>query len=380
MSITRDQVVAVLNGVRDPKSGRGIVDSGLVQGLAVRDDRVGFMIEVAPDMAQFYEATRAAAEAAVRGVRGVEAVTAVLTAHGEPPKAEPTRARPAKASAGLRSEIDPQRSAQTQSVPGVRAIIAVASGKGGVGKSTVAVNLALALLRLGKRVGLLDADIYGPSIPQLLKLTERPTSRDGKKLTPPEPYGLKAMSIGLLIDRDAPAVWRGPVATGALHQLLTQVDWGDLDVLLIDMPPGTGDIHLSLAQRVALSGAIIVSTPQDVALLDARKGIAMFRKVEVPILGIIENMSTYICPNCGHEEHLFGHGGARRTADEFDTEFLGEVPLHLAIRESSDAGAPIVASQPESPQAKAFFAIAERVAARLDAGATVKPAPRIVMA
>ncbi len=339
-------------------------DAGLVQGLVVKDDRVAFMIEVPPADAERYAATRDAAEAAVKAMRGIGGVTVVLTAHGGPPAAKPAARAP-----------EPRQSAQ--GIPGVKAIVAVASGKGGVGKSTVAVNLALALMQMGKRVGLMDADVYGPSVPQLLALSGRPQA-DGKMLRPMERYGLKAMSLGLLLDRDAPAVWRGPVATGALNQLLTQVAWGDLDILLIDMPPGTGDIHLSVAQRVALAGAVIVSTPQDIALLDARRGIAMFRKVEVPILGIVENMSTYVCPNCGHEEHLFGHGGARATAEEFGAPFLGEVPLHLSIREGSDSGAPVTVSAPESPQAKAFLAIAERVAAQIDAGPANKAAPRIV--
>ena len=371
---TREQLSQVLNRIRDPKSGRGVVEAGLIQGLVVKEGRVGFMIEVAADVAPLYESVRAACEKAARAVRGVEAVTAVLTAEGSG-----GAPRPARASAGLRKEVLPERGTHAQALPGVGAIVAVASGKGGVGKSTVAVNLALALTRLGKRVGLMDADIYGPSVPHLLGLSGRPRSADGKMLEPMERYGLKAMSIGFLIDRDAPAVWRGPVATGALHQLLTQVSWGDLDVLVIDMPPGTGDIHLSLAQRVALTGAIIVSTPQDIALLDARKGIAMFRKVEVPVLGVIENMSLYVCPNCGHEAHLFGHGGARKAAAELETEFLGEIPLHLSIREGSDDGAPVVAAHPAGAEARAFIAIAERVAAQIDAGVASRPPPRIVI-
>lgn len=377
-TLTRDDIQAALNAVRDPRTGQGVVDSGLIQGLVVRDGRVGFMMEVAPNVVDLYEKTRAACEAAAKAVPGVTSVTAVLTAHGQ--SAEAPRPRPAQASSGLRNELQPppKPASGAQAIPGVTHIVSVASGKGGVGKSTVAVNLALSLARLGQRVGLVDADVYGPSVPHLLGLTGRPATRDGKKLEPMERHGIKAMSIGLLIDRDAPAVWRGPVATGALNQILTQVEWGELDVLLIDMPPGTGDIHLSLAQRVAMSGAVVVSTPQDVALLDARRGIAMFRKVEVPILGLVENMSTYVCPNCGHEEHLFGHGGAQATAQELGADFLGEIPLHLSIRVGSDEGAPVTVSNPDGPQAKAFLAIAERVASRLASGATLKPAPRIV--
>ena len=359
---SKEEISAVLNAIRDPASGRGLVESGIVQGLVIRDGKAGFMLEVAPGQARAYEPVRARAEAAVKAMRGIAAVTAVLTAHDGPPPAAP---RP-----------EPQRAAP-QGIPGIKHIIAVASGKGGVGKSTVAVNLALALAALGKRVGLMDADIYGPSVPHLLKLHDKPRVLADKRLEPMSAYGLKAMSIGLLIAPASAAVWRGPVATGALNQLLTQVAWDDLDILLIDMPPGTGDIHISLTQRVALAGAVIVSTPQDVALLDARKGIAMFNKVAVPVLGIVENMSTHICSNCGHEEHIFGHGGARRTAEELGVPFLGELPLHLAIRVGADEGNPVVAVAPDSAQARPFFEIAAGVLERLDQGAA-KPPPRIV--
>lgn len=362
---SRDEIAAVLNALSDPASGRGLIDAGIVQGLVIRDGKAGFMLEVPAGSAAAYETVRAAAEAAVRAMPGVAAVTAVLTAHGEPASAPQPSQRPA-----------PQRPA-AQGIPGIRHIIAVASGKGGVGKSTVAANLALALAALGRRVGLMDADIYGPSVPHLLGITDKPRVGSDKRLEPITAHGIKAMSIGLLIDPAAAAVWRGPVATGALNQLLTQVAWDDLDILLIDMPPGTGDIHISLTQRVALAGAVIVSTPQDVALLDARKGITMFGKVQVPVLGIVENMSTHICSNCGHEEHLFGHGGARRTADELGVPFLGEIPLHLAIRVGSDAGAPVMVSDPAGPQAAAFLNIAAATLERLETG-PVRPPPRIV--
>lgn len=358
---SRDEILAVLNAISDPNTGRGLVDSGRVQGLVIREGKIGFMLEVAPEKARAYAPVRAAAETAAKSLAGVVAVTAVLTAHdGPPPQAAPA----------------PRQNAP-QGIPGIRHIVAVASGKGGVGKSTVAVNLALAMAALGKRVGLMDADIYGPSVPHLLGITERPHVRPDKRLDPMIAHGIKAMSIGLLIDPDAAAVWRGPVATGALNQLLTQVAWDDLDILLIDMPPGTGDIHISLTQRVALTGAIVVSTPQDVALLDARKGIAMFRKVAVPVLGIVENMSTHICANCGHEEHIFGHGGARRTAEALEVPFLGELPLHLAIRTGSDDGAPIVAADPGGALAKPFFDIAAAALERLEHH-VAKPPPRIV--
>ncbi len=360
---SKDEIAAVLNDIRDPASGRGLIESGVAQGLVIQSGKVGFMLEAPPDAVRAYEPLRAKAEAAVKALPGVTAVTAVLTAHGKPSAAPATRTAPQQAA--------------PQGIPGIRRIVAVASGKGGVGKSTVAVNLALALAALGQRVGLMDADIYGPSVPHLLGITDKPHTGADKRLEPMTAYGIKAMSIGLLIDPASAAVWRGPVATGALNQLLTQVAWDDLDILLIDMPPGTGDIHISLTQRVALAGAVIVSTPQDVALLDARKGITMFNKVAVPVLGVVENMSTHICSNCGHEEHLFGHGGARLTADELGVPFLGEIPLHLAIRVGSDAGAPVVAADPGGPQAKAFFDIAAATLAQLEKGA-VKPPPRIV--
>ena len=257
------------------------------------------------------------------------------------------------------------------------AIIAVASGKGGVGKSTVAVNLALGLSALGLKVGLLDADIYGPSLPRLMAITEKPAT-EGKRLKPIEKFGLKTMSIGFLVDTETPMIWRGPMVMGALTQMLIDVEWAPLDVLVVDMPPGTGDAQLTLAQRVPLAGAVIVSTPQDIALIDARKGLAMFRKTEVPVLGIVENMSTFVCPNCGHESHIFGHGGARETATELGVDFLGEIPLVPSIRETSDAGTPIVAVSPGSAEAKAFLAVAARVAEKLSAG-TKRAAPRIVI-
>jgi ATP-binding protein involved in chromosome partitioning len=262
-------------------------------------------------------------------------------------------------------------------VPGVKHIVAVASGKGGVGKSTVAVNLALGLVAEGKSVGLLDADIYGPSVPRMMGIKGKPTPTEDKRLNPMEAYGLKTMSMGYLVPEDSPMIWRGPMVIGALEQLLRDVAWGEVDVLIVDMPPGTGDAQLTMAQRVPLAGAVIVSTPQDIALLDARKGINMFKKVEVPLLGIIENMSTFICPNCNHESHIFGHGGAKAEAEKIGVECLGEIPLHIAIRETSDAGTPITATQPDSPQAKAYRAIAARLWEKLDG--TTRKTPRIVI-
>ena len=263
----------------------------------------------------------------------------------------------------------------------MKAVIAVASGKGGVGKSTVAVNLAVALNRLGRKTGLLDADIYGPSMPRMLGISGRPTSADGKVLRPMENYGVKCMSIGFLVPEDTPMIWRGPMVMGALEQMIRDVAWGEVDVMVIDMPPGTGDAQLTISQRVPLTGAVIVSTPQDIALLDARKGLNMFRKVDVPVLGIIENMSYYQCPNCGHRAEIFSHGGAHREADKLGVEFLGEIPLDIAIRETSDGGNPIVASRPDSPHAVAYRRIADRLWVKIEATlrATAAKAPRIVV-
>ncbi len=278
----------------------------------------------------------------------------------------------------MRTSHEPLATDTSRGVPGVKSIIAVASGKGGVGKSTVAVNLALGLAKLGLKTGLLDADIYGPSVPRLLAIREKPRS-DGKKLMPIEKFGLKVMSIGFLVDEDKPMIWRGPMVQSAITQMLGDVEWAPLDVLVVDMPPGTGDAQLTLAQRVPLKGAIIVSTPQDLALIDARKGLAMFRKVAVPVLGIVENMSTFFCPNCGHESHIFGHGGARATARDLGCDFLGEIPLVPSIRETSDAGTPIVVMAPNSAEARApdHFTRAEIVAEKLSGiRGAVRAAPR----
>jgi ATP-binding protein involved in chromosome partitioning len=263
-------------------------------------------------------------------------------------------------------------------VPGVKHIVAVASGKGGVGKSTTATNLALALAAKGLKIGILDADIYGPSQPRMMGISGRPHSPDGKTLTPMENYGVKVMSMGFLVPEDTPMIWRGPMVMGALEQMLRDVAWGELDVLVVDMPPGTGDAQLTMAQRVPLAGAIIVSTPQDIALLDARKGLNMFRKVDVPVLGIIENMSYHVCRNCGHREDIFSHGGARKEAEKLGTEFLGELPLDIVIRETSDGGRPITVSEPSNEHAKAYRAIADRVWDKLSGTAT-RQAPRIVV-
>jgi len=361
--VSREEVLKALSRVVDPDSGKPIVEAGLVQGLVVKNGHVSFAIEVSAARGAHAEPLRRRAEAEVSSLRGVLSVTAVLTAHQEQARAAP----------------QPHRHAATapSGVPGVAAVIAVASGKGGVGKSTVAANLALALGKLGLKTGLLDADIYGPSVPRLLGIGEKPQSRDGKVLEPIAKFGIKTMSIGFLIREDEPMIWRGPMVTSALSQLLGDVAWAPLDVLVVDMPPGTGDAQLTMAQRVPLKGAVIVSTPQDLALVDARKGLAMFRKTQVPILGLVENMSVFVCPNCGHESHIFAHGGARRVAETLDVPFLGEIPLVPSIRETSDAGTPIVVQAPDSREAAAFLAIAGRVAAALSA--PVRPPPRIVM-
>jgi len=357
MAVTREIVLKALERVVDPASGKNVVEAGLIQGLVVRDGNIGFSVEVPAARGRESEPLRKACEDAVHAVPGVLSVTAVLTAHSEPPNARKAPPPPA-------------------GIEGVASIIAVASGKGGVGKSTVAVNLALGLSRLGLKVGLLDADIYGPSVPRLLDIREKPQS-DGKKLQPIERLGIKAMSIGFMVGEDEPMIWRGPMVQSALTQMMNDVSWAPLDVLVIDMPPGTGDAQLTIAQRVPLKGAVIVSTPQDIALIDARKGIAMFRKTQVPILGIVENMSVFVCPDCGHESHIFGHGGARETAEKQGAPFLGEIPLMPRIRETSDAGTPIVASAPDSAEARAFMLIADRVARAI--AAPQRAAPRIVI-
>jgi ATP-binding protein involved in chromosome partitioning len=350
MSVTREAVLQALEQVRLPDGGT-LVGRDLVRALAVEGGAVRFVIEAeTPEGAQALAGIRAEAEARVRALPGVASTQVMLTAHGPAAKA------PAGIKIGRHPDAGPSRPS------GVDRIIAVGSGKGGVGKSTVSANLSVALARQGRRVGLLDADIYGPSQPRMMGVNRRPASPDGKTILPLHAHGVTLMSIGFMLPEDEAVIWRGPMLMGALQQLLTQVQWGELDVLIVDMPPGTGDIQLTLCQRTQLTGAIVVSTPQDVALLDARKALAAFRTLKTPVLGVIENMASYVCPNCGHEAHLFGEGGVRREAERLDLPFLGELPLSLEVRLAGDAGTPIAAG--EGPMAEAYA----RIAARLVAG------------
>jgi ATP-binding protein involved in chromosome partitioning len=359
---SREQVLAALARVIDPARAASVVDLQMVTGVVVKGSNVGFALEVEPSEAAAKEPLRQACEQAVLALPGVTSVTAVLTAERSPARPAPAGGSPVAGGGAPRGQ-PPQ--AGKPALPGIRSVVAVASGKGGVGKSTTSVNLALALVRLGQRVGLLDADIYGPSQPRMLGITGKPTSPDGKKLRPMENYGVRVMSMGFLVEEDAPMIWRGPMVQSALQQMLTDVEWGELDVLVVDLPPGTGDAQLTMAQRVPLAGAVIVSTPQDIALLDARKALNMFRKVDVPVFGIIENMSYFLCPHCGGRSEIFSHGGARATAEKFGVDFLGEIPLDLAIREQTDAGRPPVVAQPDGPQAAAYLEVARLVTAKL---------------
>jgi ATP-binding protein involved in chromosome partitioning len=396
MASLKDDVLAKLMAVAAP-DGQPLPATGKLSEIVAGDGKVFFSITVDAAQVRTWEHVRASAERAVRSVPGVQSAMVALTAEraggggaaSPPPRPAttmPGAARPAQAAAGRAHGHGAQgHGAQGHGpqptgpagIPGVGAIIAVASGKGGVGKSTVAINLALALRDLGLRVGVLDADIYGPSLPKLLAIKERPQTAGGTRLKPIVRYGMPVMSIGFLVEEETPMIWRGPMVMSALTQMLREVDWGSLDVLVVDMPPGTGDAQLTMAQQVPLKGAVIVSTPQDLALIDARRGIAMFRRVNVPVLGIVENMSTFICPHCGARSDIFGHGGARHEAERLGVPFLGEVPLALSIREKSDAGLPVVASEPDGPHAQAFHAIAARVREGLQAES--RPAPKIVI-
>ena len=367
-AVTERQILDALSHIADPDKGADIVSLGMVSGLVIREGNVTFAIEVESERGPRLEPLRKAAEKAVEALPEVLSVTAVLTGQAPPRRGPAPQRAP---SGGVRTARG--------AVPGVGAIVAVASGKGGVGKSTVAANLALGLQANGLRVGVLDADIYGPSMPRMLGISGRPRSRDGKSLIPMENYGLKCMSMGFLVPEDTPMIWRGPMVMSALQQMLREVEWGELDIMIADMPPGTGDARLTMAQQVPLAGAVIVSTPQDIALLDARKGLNMFRKVDVPVLGIVENMSYFLCPHCGGRSEIFSHGGARQEAERLGTEFLGEVPLDLKIRETSDGGTPITISDPNNPYALVFRQMAARIWQKVSGEDARRPPPRIVI-
>jgi ATP-binding protein involved in chromosome partitioning len=379
--ITKEQVLETLKTVRGPDLEHNIVELGMVSDVFISDGKVYFSITVPAERAKDLEPMRLAAERVIKDMPGVKGALVALTADK---KAGAPAPRPAPAQAASHGHSHPHQHAPQQppraakiGVPGVKAIIAVASGKGGVGKSTTAVNLALGLLANGLRVGILDADIYGPSMPRLLKISGRPTQIDGRIINPMENYGLKVMSMGFLVEEETAMIWRGPMVQSALLQMLREVAWGDLDVLVVDMPPGTGDVQLTMAQQVPLAGAVIVSTPQDLALIDARKGLNMFRKVEVPVLGIVENMSYFIAPDTGARYDIFGHGGARKEAERIGVPFLGDVPLTMGIRETSDAGTPLVAAEPNGVVAGIYREIAAKVWKQV-AGAPQRAAPSIV--
>ncbi len=389
MTVTKEIVVDRLKTVNGPDFSGNIVDLGLVSDIFIADGKVFFSITVPAARAQEMEPLRAAAERVVKAIPGVNGAVVALTAEKKgggmeaPVPQRPAPPRPAAAPAPAARPAPHAPASQSQGkrgVPGIDAIIAVASGKGGVGKSTTAVNIALGLAANGLKVGVLDADIYGPSMPRLLNIHGRPETVDGKILKPMQNYGLKVMSMGFLVDEETPMIWRGPMVMSALTQMLREVEWGPLDVLVVDMPPGTGDAQLTMAQQVPLAGAVIVSTPQDLALIDARKGLNMFKKVDVPLLGIVENMSYFIAPDTGKRYDIFGHGGARKEAERLGVTFLGEVPLEMGIRESSDAGTPVTVSKPDGAEAKIYRDIATKVWARMqeEKGAAEAAVPTIV--
>ncbi len=360
---TPDSLRAAIAALKDPASGRSLAEAGLIESIQVQGGLVQVSLLTDRANAARMEPVREEVERLIAAEPGVKNVAAILTAHKAPAPAAPA----APASAG-----------KPVLLQDVRAIVAVASGKGGVGKSTVSVNLAVALAQMGLKVGLLDADIYGPSLPRMLGLTRKPEVR-GDRMIPLPAWGLKAMSIGFLVEEETPMIWRGPMVMGALEQMMGQVEWGPLDIMIVDMPPGTGDAQLTMAQRVTLAGAVIVSTPQDVALLDARRGVRMFERTKVPVLGLIENMSFFCCPNCNHQTNIFGHGGAKNEAARLGTEFLGEIPILLDIRTAADAGTPIVATDPDGIAAKSYAAIAKRLWEKVSGAGDQKPGPRIVI-
>jgi ATP-binding protein involved in chromosome partitioning len=367
LGVTQQQVLDRLSKVASPR-GVALTNANVLSDIAVNDGKVFFSINVEAAEARAWENVRAEAEAVVRAIPGVTVAMIALTAERKPgaaPTAVPQR--PAQGVPHISTHRPPQQPAsgspmsKQSEIPGIAAVIAVASGKGGVGKSTTALNLALGLRDLGLRVGLLDADIYGPSVPRLTGIREKPALNDAKKMIPLQRFGLAIMSIGFLVEEETAMIWRGPMVMSAITQMLRDVVWGTLDILVVDMPPGTGDAQLTLAQNVPLKGAIIISTPQDLSLIDARRGLAMFKKVNVPVLGIVENMSYFQCPQCGTRSDIFGHGGARLEAERLGVPFLGEIPLHMSIRATSDSGTPVVDSEPDGPHAAIYRAIGAKV-------------------
>ena len=384
MAVRKEQILAALALVPAP-GGVALTDANVLSDVVVADGKVFFSMTVDAAAVKDWEPVRKAAEEAVRAVPGVLSALVALTAERTAGAARAARSRPmspksrAAAAPPAHTHAHPADRVQP-GIPGVDAVIAVASGKGGVGKSTTAVNLALGLRDLGLKVGMLDADIYGPSLPKLLAIKEKPQTIGGTKLKPIDRYGLSVMSIGFLIDEETPMIWRGPMVMSAITQMLREVEWGKLDVMVVDMPPGTGDAQLTMAQQVPLKGAVIVSTPQDLALIDARRGVAMFKRVNVPVLGIVENMSYFLCPECGTRSDIFGYGGARKEAERQGVPFLGEVPLHMTIREKSDSGLPVVATEPDGPHAKIYRDIAAKVLEQIKGGAAAgRTAPKIVI-
>ncbi len=365
-TVTQDDVLSVLKRMAAPDGRGNVVSAGLVSDIAIQGGTVMFALTTSPQHVKTMEALRGAVEKAVLGIPGVDKAMVALTAErapqqpGQPPQPQVQRGT---------------------GIPGIKHLIAVASGKGGVGKSTTAVNLALALKSLGLKVAVLDADVYGPSIPKLFGLTGKPepSSAAGKKMKPMTRYGVEVMSIGFLVPEDTAMIWRGPMVMSALTQLLRDTEWGESDVMVIDMPPGTGDVQLTLAQQTPLAGAVIVSTPQDLALIDARKGLNMFAKVNVPVIGIVENMSYFVCTKCGERHEIFGHGGAREEASRIGVPFLGEIPLDKEVRLRSDSGEPVVATQPDSLHTALYRDVARQVWASLQGGQLARPAPRIVV-
>jgi ATP-binding protein involved in chromosome partitioning len=374
MTVSKEQVLGALAKVASP-GGAPLTEAQVLSDIVVADGKIFFSITVDAAAVNLWEPVRKQAEETVRAIPGVQSVMVALTAERASPAA--TRAP----GAGGRPQRPAHPADRTPAgIPGVGAVIAVASGKGGVGKSTTAVNLALGLRDLGLKVGMLDADIYGPSLPKLLAIREKPQTIGGTRLRPISRYGMSVMSIGFLIDEETPMIWRGPMVMSAITQMLREVEWGKLDVMVVDMPPGTGDAQLTMAQQVPLKGAVIVSTPQDLALIDARRGIAMFKRVNVPVLGLVENMSYFLCPSCGERSDIFGHGGAQKEAERLGVPFLGEVPLHMTIREKSDSGLPVVATEPDGEHARIYREIAAKVRDQLVSGpGAARKAPKIVI-